>query len=420
MKLFILLVAISSVACEVDFDNGVYSEILKVMDSEASSGRNVACQIQVNLLGGPQPLYIIPGTDRFFHPSDRRGIMEWSANQEVELFCTNGFATPSGVVGNSIRIACSSGNVFRLNGVFYGITEFTCRNWPTSVAQRRPATQTCFKQGTLIDVGFQVESRFLRVFSACHDPRTEENYYTIYELTPSSDGSENGVTRPSWRQADFFPGKNVDTLHTRVNQRTTIATILQSQSLADRYIEPPNSNIYLARGHIAAMTDFISANEQRSTFFFINTAPQFQTFNSMNWFQIEMSTRRLAADRNIFLDVFSGTYGNGQLRDEQGINRNIFLHWPSAQIPMPRLFYKIIVNRANRAGVVFLGVNNPHLSLSEILSDYIICNDISHMINYVSWQRLDLHRGYSYACEVNDFMRRVNHIPGLIVTSLLV
>lgn len=263
MKLFILLVTIAGVACQRSDDNGVFDEVLEVLESEKSE-RSVACQIQVNLLGGPQPLYIQPGTNRFFHPSDRRGIMEWSANQEVELFCTNGFATPSSVVGNSIRIACSSGNTFRFNGIVYGITEFTCRNWPTSVALRRPATETCFNQGTLVDVGFQVENRFLRVFSACHDTRTEENYYTIYELTPSSDGQENNVVRPGWRQGDFFPGKNVDTLHTRVNQRNTIAEIIQSQTLADIYIEPPNSNIFLARGHLAAMTDFISANEQRS------------------------------------------------------------------------------------------------------------------------------------------------------------
>jgi hypothetical protein len=258
------------------------------------------------------------------------------------------------------------------------------------------------------------------VFSSCHDPIVEQNYYTEYELTPSSDGQESNVARPGWRQGDFYPGKNVDNLHTRVTQRNTIAELLRSPSAAATFIEEPNSNIFLARGHMAAMTDFISANEQRSTFFFINTAPQFQTFNSMNWVAVELSSRRLAADRNIFLDVYTGTFGITQFRDDSGVNQEIFLDYPSRQIPVPMLYYKILVNRSNRAGVVLLGVNNPHLTLAEIISNYVICNDVSDRINYVSWQRNDLLRGYGYACEVNDFLRRVPHIPGLNVTSLLV
>jgi DNA/RNA endonuclease G (NUC1) len=338
----------------------------------------------------------------------------------MELFCTNGFASPSEISGNLIRISCSTGTIFRFSGIFYNLNEFTCRNWPTSVAQKRVTTNRCFNQGTIVDVGFQVENRFLKVFTSCHDPRTEENYYTEYQLTPSSDGQETNVVRPSWRQGDFFPGKNVDALHTRVTQRNTIATILRSTAIAERFIEDPNSNVFLARGHMAAMTDFISANEQRATFFFINTAPQFQTFNSMNWVAVEISSRRLAADRNIFLDVYTGTFGVTQYRDVSGANQQIFLAFPSRQIPVPMLYYKILVNRSNRAGVVLIGVNNPHLTLTEILRDYVICNDVSDRINYVSWRRDDLVRGYSYACEVNDFLRRVPHIPGLVVTSLLV
>lgn len=84
------------------------------------------------------------------------------------------------------------------------------------------------------------------------------------------------------------------------------------------------------------------------------------------------------------------------------------------------IYYKILVNRANRAGVVLIGVNNPHLSLSEILANYVVCTDVSHRINYVSWQRTNLRRGYGYACEVPDFLRRVPHLPGLVVNSLLV
>jgi DNA/RNA non-specific endonuclease len=250
----------------------------------------------------------------------------------------------------------------------------------------------------------------------------ETNHYTIYRFTPANDGQEMGVIRPAWSQADFFPGKNVDAIHSRNNQRTTIGQILGSTRLAAIYIEADPSDVFLARGHMAAMTDFISANEQRSTFLFVNTAPQWQTFNSLNWVSVEISSRRLAADRNINLDVYTGTFGITSLRDESNVNRQIFIDGRNGnrQIPVPMIYYKILVNRANQSGVVLIGVNNFHRTLPEILADYVICTDVSSRINYVSWQRTNLRRGYGYACEVNDFLRRVPHIPGIVVTSLLV
>lgn len=423
MKLLWFLVLIAGVSCQLDFSDSVIEEFLDANeDNSTISQANVACSVRLGQdTANPQPLFIRPGTSNWFHPTDRRGILEFTANQEIELFCTGSFATPSGVSGSSIRLACSGGTRFRFNGIFHNFNEFTCRTWPTFVAQRRAGTQRCFNQATIVDVGFQVSgNRFLRSFTSCHDPRTEENYFTEYQLTPATDGGERSVERPSWSQGDFFPGKNVDSLHTRNNQRATIATIVGSTALAARYIEASPSDVFLARGHMAAMTDFMTANEQRSTFLFINTAPQWQTFNSMNWVSVEISSRRLAADRNIRLDTWTGTFGITQLRDVNNVNRQIFLDFPRRQIPVPMVYYKILVNRAANSGVVLLGVNNPHLTLNEILANYVICNDVSSRINYVSWQRTNLLRGYGYACEVNDFLRRVPHIPGLSVGSLLV
>lgn len=445
MKFIVLIAAIASVAVAASVSDEVFDDMPEIVDDNSTiSTSNAACQVTIGThLGNPQPLYIRPGTSQFYHPSDRRGIIEANVNQEIELFCTGGFASPAGITLTSIRVACSSGVRFRFNNILYNMNEFRCRDWPVAIPRRRSPVQRCFNNAIMVDVGFTVLSRFLTVFSVCHDTVTEENYFTAYHFTPASDANERNVVRPSWAQSDFFPGKNVDNLHTRFVQRRTIGEILNSPAQAARWIEEEPSDIFLARGHMAAMTDFISANEQRSTFFFVNTAPQFQTFNSLNWVSVEISSRRLAADRNINLEVYTGTFGRGQLQDAGGTWRDIFLAWPQRQIPMPRLFYKILINRANRSGVVLLGkknlfsavpfsknsrinfclgVNNPHLTLAEILRDYVICTDVADRINYVTWQRTNLNRGYSYACEVNNFLSRVPHIPSLsgFVTSLLV
>jgi hypothetical protein len=414
MKFIVFLLSLFTVTLTVAFayDQGNFT-----------SPFNSGCQVDINRdLGERQPLYIVPGTSRFHHPTGRDGIMRFTQGQTLELHCDSGFEGPSGISGNTITITCSSGVIFTRNGVFNTINQFFCRRWPTPTLRRRTSPR-CFNNGIYVDTGFVVGTRWLQVFSTCHDLVTEENYYTIYSINAAADGGERNVIRPNWSQGDFFPGKNVDSLHTRNNQRNTIAGILGSSALADRIIEPTPSDVFLARGHMAAMTDFVSANEQRSTFFFTNTAPQFQTFNGGNWVSVEISSRRLAADRNINLQVYTGTFGIVQFANTNNQMRDIHLAPNNRQIPVPRIYYKILVNTANRQGVVLIGVNNPHLSVAEINSQgYVVCNDVSSRLRYLSWSRTNLVRGFSYACEVPDFLRAVPHVASHIgtISGLLV
>jgi hypothetical protein len=129
----------------------------------------------------------------------------------------------------------------------------------------------------------------------------------------------------------------------------------------------------------------------------------------------------LAASKNINLDVYSGTFGTTLLKDTSNVFREIFLYISGSTktIPVPKIYYKILHNKAANSGVVLIGVNNPHITLDEIKKSYIVCTDVSSQINYISWQRDNIQRGYSYACAVNDFLKAVPHVS-LNVGSLLV
>jgi hypothetical protein len=131
--------------------------------------------------------------------------------------------------------------------------------------------------------------------------------------------------------------------------------------------------------------------------------------------------RALSANRNINLDVYSGTFGVTQLKDTSNVFREIFLYVSGSTktIPVPKLYYKILHNRAANSGIVLIGVNNPHITLDEIKKNYIVCTDVSNQVNYISWQKDNIERGYSYACAVNDFLKAVPHVS-LNVGSLLV
>lgn len=87
---------------------------------------------------------------------------------------------------------------------------------------------------------------------------------------------------------------------------------------------------------------------------------------------------------------------------------------------MPRLYYKVIIAESIDAGIVLIGVNNPYVSINSI-DEYILCPDISDKINYIGWDRKNITAGYSYACSVSDFVKKVTSLPQLpIVNNLLI
>jgi hypothetical protein len=127
--LSLLLIFLSLGVARSQFDELPVEEIFESF--------NVACQIDINTqTGSPQPLFIRPGTDQFYNPSDRRGLLEFFAGQQLELFCPN-FAAPI-VAQGSIFINCVAGTTFSHNGILFNFNEFRCQtNWPVSTAVRR-------------------------------------------------------------------------------------------------------------------------------------------------------------------------------------------------------------------------------------------------------------------------------------------
>ena len=51
---------------------------------------------------------------------------------------------------------------------------------------------------------------------------------------------------------------------------------------------------FLAKGHLAPSDAFIYKLEKAGTYYFINVAPQFQSFNGGNWMAVELATRKVA------------------------------------------------------------------------------------------------------------------------------
>lgn len=243
-------------------------------------------------------------------------------------------------------------------------------------------------------------------------------------LKPNNAYHQRNVERIFFIQGDFYHGLRPDTLYSKFVQRKTIARILGSEDLASEIILD-DSELYLARGHLAAKADYVFASQQLATFYYINAAPQWQSFNNGNWLKIEIGVKKFIEKRNIDTDVYTGTHEVFSYPDIHGKYQEIYLAYNNRteatnRIPVPRYFYKVLIAESINAGIVFIGVNNPYVSNEFIEKAYILCSDVGDKVKYIDWNRRNVTAGYSYACSVADFVKVVKHLPPLPkITKLL-
>ena len=104
-----------------------------------------------------------------------------------------------------------------------------------------------------------------------------------------------------------FSGLDPTNLYKRVTQKATISEILGSEELGEKYISN-TTDFFLSKGHMTAKGDYFYGTHQMSTFWYMNAAPQWQTFNGRNWNELEVSCRHFAGVLGKDLEVYTGTY----------------------------------------------------------------------------------------------------------------
>ena len=101
---------------------------------------------------------------------------------------------------------------------------------------------------------------------------------------------------------------------------------------------------YSNQKHISII--LLVLNSQRSTYKYINTAPQWQCFNSGNWNFLENAVRSMVELQQFgpYAEIYTGTFGIMELPD---INNNLQEIWLSGnqenqRVPVPKYFWKIM------------------------------------------------------------------------------
>lgn len=357
----------------------------------------------------PQPLLIHPKTSDFVVPSTSAGNIVMDRDEVIELHCTQGFRAP--LKGTSIFASCVGNTEFTVNNESHEFSEFICNDVAdhTAVLTNRTCTN-----GNIAEIGFKIDLRWFNLIEVCHDHIKAVTHWAHYQQSPPNQGFQRGYSRVSFVTGGFFKGMPINALYTRNRQRRTLSTLLNSKDLANEYVDN-DGDLFLSRGHLAARSDFIYGAHQLASFYYLNAAPQWQTFNAGNWNSVEVGVRKYVNHRKIVVDIYTGTHGVLRMKDVNGNPRDIYLDDNRKQgvqrIPVPKIYYKVVIAKDIREGIVFIGVNNPHADIKEILKEYIFCNDISDQVNYIPWEKHDVLLGYSYACSVQEFEKFIKHLP---------
>ncbi|KAF5302649.1 hypothetical protein FQR65_LT08490 [Abscondita terminalis] len=318
---------------------------------------DAGCAILVNEhLSDPQPLLVLQNDattdiEAIVLPDDDVGTINFNRGETIDVACPGTVVVISNVATttNVVSIACSSGINFNVNGKIVPFTEITCKRTPSSVAQY--TGKTCATKHKEIEIGFQLQDRFIRHITTCFNVELQHAIYSQDYLISNIGGSQVNYPRPDFQVGKFYNVKpdNVDSLYSRKGQTKTINKILGLDE-ADTSVIHPTSNVYLATGHYTPKAEYIFGLQQRLTFYYVNAAPQWQSFNGANWNTMEANCRKLAGDRQTDFIVYTGTYGIATLPDVNGNEQELYL-WVSAT--------------GQKAGIVLLGFNNPHKTYTD-------------------------------------------------------
>lgn len=332
--------------------------------------------------------------------------------EQVELFCSKNFLFPT-TSFKTLKVSCFENNTVLHDKVPIDFKSIRCNSHAYHTA--REIYQSCYNDSHLIQIGFNISNeRFLDIIDVCYDSARETTLYTHHIQAPQNIGFQRSVPRPHFIRGQFFKKTpNINKLFNKNKQKANFEQTLGHTNIS-KFFDDEKKSLFLVRGHLSPKVDFIFGSQQRATFWLINAAPQWQSFNSGNWERIEQGIRQMVADRSMVANIYTGTYGTLTYDNVNGEPSEIYFsrdQFNNSFVPVPKLFYKVVLNLESSLGVALIGVNNPFATIDEIDKDYVICDDVADQLKWIKWDRKNIVKGYTYACEVNKFLNVVTHFP---------
>ncbi|XP_060840359.1 uncharacterized protein LOC132921380 [Rhopalosiphum padi] len=361
---------------------------------------------------------------------DAKGRLNVKSGRSFKLSCgTSKFASDAIRREGSADalVTCVGDDELTYRGKTYRYADFRCDGMPKS--ELRVTGDLCQSANyTVAAVGFQTDRAFLQLYSMCFDKSTKNSLYSWYDArAPYYDNHQKYSKRPAFINSKELYGKtDVNKKYTFKEQKKTVAQILRSDKLADKYIRNDNRHS-LSRGHYTAKADFFFAYEQTATFYYANVAPQWQIFNGDMWADLEQSTRsKLDKDNGTSRHVIvTGTYDVCTLADVDDVQQPLHLDLPDS-IPVPLFYWKLYYDVDAADGIVYIGLNNPYKKIDD--SVYLcpnICPDGYHGRGYQDNGHAnddpepDANNGLIYCCTKESFEKVYGELDPIVYRPLM-
>ncbi|XP_008546399.1 uncharacterized protein LOC103570437 [Microplitis demolitor] len=412
--------------------------LLMLLRSTLTSTRTInaldSCSININYKYGdfakPQPLILTRNNSTSFLYPQRKDQLDVFTMDKIILACPGKNNYLKGIDNttskSSIELTCIHKKYF-FNFSEFNFKNISCNYFPNHVA--RKTESNCYNNNTHIEIGFLItdvnnNDEFLRTFELCFNDTRHWTYFTHYKLTNKIGNFQSGFPRPrQWTSSNFSSNYNLEKLYKVSTQVASFELLLGSKKLASKFVAV-NSTRFLSKGHMVAKGDFVYGNEQRSTFWYLNAAPQWQSFNGGNWNILEKNIRTFASKRGLNLEIYTGVHDQMKIVIEE-VDKNevpvfLFVNETARVLEVPRFYWKIIYQPEIRKGTAFVGLNDPYRK--SVTQDMFICRDVSEDmdIKWLKWNKKSLTKGISYVCDVNELRKVVASIPEFPIEGILV
>lgn len=372
-------------------------------------------------LAGNGPVPINLKTNQIISP-DHTGNLRMPPGQPIDLICFDVF---NHIEQRIINVYCHKHQYFyitdELDTVPISISSIKCKTPVRTNIQVTSEDKTVIQN---VKFGFTNPSGFANFIDI---------YINITELRPllSHHVLGPGATKAftangqgfSFRQDNIFPPET-QLLYTKAKQKTTICDDILGISKLECDTYFGGSQKFLVRGHLGPAADFEYRAGYWASYSYANVAPQWQSINNGHWSSMERSVRQMAERYQRSLDVVTGTLGILQLNNNKRVPKNITLN-VNGQLPVPAVFYKLIIDRTEERAVAVIISNNPFGN-----NGILICEDQTKHIQWMSLLfvgsgdqklRVDRHtddfrsRGFVYTCRLEDFLKNARGVPSLDV-----
>ncbi|XP_052898773.1 uncharacterized protein LOC128305389 [Anopheles moucheti] len=335
-------------------------------------------------------------------------FFEWRRSETVVVGCSPTKNTLSNTGADREVISCIDNLEFSIEGSSKrtAFSDISCSSAVSGAIE--PLNKSCANgSGQLYDIGFTINGvPFIKYFQVCYNSAKSSTIYSEHQILGKAiSHPQINNNRPAFKLGGITTTVRLASVYTQRQQQERFTALLGSAEQANKYI---NSTSFLAKGHLTPDADAVLDSWAGATYFFINAAPEWQAVNGGNWLRVENAARKVAAQLNDTVQVYSGVYDILRLPDRNGRPVALSLG-DDGSVEVPKWLWKVIVHPPTGQGIVLISLNNPFATRAESL-----CDDICSQYGWYQKEFKDLRKGYTHCCSVAEAQKAIKLISTTI------